>query len=374
MAEENKVKISALMQAHRNQIEGGFVPVAIPNQKTLKVPLEDFTDPPEIFVAVYGTTTNAQIAAAIADGKLIFANKTETGGVCIAPLSETLTGNIFHFIYAAQDGSREIWEVTSNGWTGDDLPTGIGGVFIDYTLTGSGTKEDPLGINPEEIAKIALGEAADVVDTVRSKILYTMDLGAITGGQFIGGNNFHVHATLFNPNMNQPLEEGSNLLFALNQGEGTQASDIENKRAFLAIYRYDMADNTIHWVANTDNIVSMLGGSGWVAGLKKTTLAKVADDLQSEAKESLNSNKMYYLVLISNCNGSKFVGNAKNENLNTTPYVAFKIDNLKFNDGTTSVTKDNINVNNISTDLAVLTPETEINLRIFAAITNVAIS
>ena len=372
MAEES-VKISELTEAHRNQLEGAFVPVAVPNQQTFKVPLSDFTDPLEIFVATYGTTLGETVETAIEAGKTIFAVRQVNTTTKLAALSDYTVG-VFHFICQNADGTREIWELTSNGWTSDELPGGASELFTDDTLTGSGTQEDPLGINEEAIEEIALGEAQDAVDAVRSKILYTLDLGAVTGGQSIGGNNFHIHATLFNPNMNQPLAEGSNLLFAVNQGEGTQASDIENKKAFLAIYRYDMADNSIHWVANTDNIVSMLGGPNWVAGLKKTTLAKVADDLQSEAKESLNSNKMYYLALISNCTGSKFVGNSKNENLNTTPYVAFKIDNLKFNDGTTSVTKDNINVNNISTDLAVLTPETEINLRIFAAITNVAIS
>lgn len=355
MAEENKVKISELTQAHRNQIEGGFVPVAIPNQQTLKVPLEDFTDTPEVFVATYGTTTSAQIATALED-KLVFAAREISGGVAIAPLSETLTGGVYHFIYSAPDGSREIWEVTSNGWTFDDLPGGIGGVFIDNTLTGSGTKEDPLGINPVEIEEIALGEAEAVVDAVRSKIVYTLDLGSITSGQPIqGSGNLFAKATLFNPNMDQPLNTtNSKIIFATNQSDGGVTS------AYFALYRYDMLTNEIHWVANTDNFASMLATSGvHIVPITHVDLNEEGNPVQ------LKSNKMYYIVLISNMNGGKVVGNATSENLNSVPLVAFRVDNMDSN---------NLSAATIQTKFPTLTPESEINSRLFAAITNVAVN
>lgn len=355
MAEENKVKISELMQAHRNQIEGGFVPVAIPNQQTLKVPLEDFTDQPEVFVATYGTTTSTQIATALED-KLVFAAREISGGVAIAPLSETLTGGVYHFIYSAPDGSREIWEVTSNGWTVDDLPGGIGGVFIDNTLTGSGTKEDPLGINPVEIGEIALGEAEAVVDAVRSKIVYTLDLGSITSGQPIqGSGNLFAKATLFNPNMDQPLNTtNSKIIFATNQSDGGVTS------AYFALYRYDMLTNEIHWVANTDNFAPMLSTTGvHVAPITHVALDEEGNPVQ------LKSNKMYYLVLISNMNGGKVVGNGTSENLNSVPLVAFRVDNMDSN---------NLSAATIQTKFPTLTPESEINSRLFSAITNVAVN
>lgn len=355
MAEENKVKISALMQAHRNQIEGGFVPVAIPNQQTFKVPLEDFTDPPEIFVATYGTTTAAQIATAL-ETKLVFAAREITGGVAIAPLSETLTGGVYHFIYSAPDGSREIWEVTGNGWTVDDLPGGISGVFVDSSLTGTGTQDDPLGINIEEIEEIALGEAEDVVDAVRSKIVYTLDLGAVTSGQTIQGNgNLFAKATLFNPNMDQPLNTtNSKIVFATSQTDGNVTS------AYFALYRYDMLTNEIHWVANTDNFASMLA----TTGVHVAPITHVALD-EEENPVQLKSNKMYYLVLISNMNGGKVVGNATSENLNSIPRVAFRVDNMDAN---------NLSAATIQTKFPTLTPESEINSRLFAAITNVAVN
>lgn len=378
---DNGVRISSLSEGHRSQIEGGYVPVAVPGQQTLKVPLSEFTDPLEIFLATYGTTTSEQVATALAASKTVFAARAVGNMNKIAALTDSSVSSVYHFVYQAADGTREIWELTSNGWAADELPGGIGGVFIDNTLTGSGTEEDPLGINPEEIEEIALGEAEDVVDAVRSKILYTLDLGAVTGGQAISGSNFHVKATLFNPNMNQPIDEAdTNILFAVNQTESNQDSDIANKKAFLAIYRYDMTDegpsgiaNSINWVANTDNIINLLGGSSWQAGLKKVKFAHVKTDSNTGEKEVLLSSKMYYLVLISNCTGCKFVGNAKSEQLNTTPYTAFNIDNLKINGTQTLITKDTIDKDNIQTNLATLTPEGEINIRMFAAITNVEI-
>lgn len=382
MADENEngVKISALTTAHRADLEGAFVPVALPNQQTYKVPLEEFTDPLEIMVAVFGTTDLDAVTAALAAGKTIFAARQVSSVTRLAPLTDHSIG-AYHFVWQNSDGTREIWELTSNGWTADDLPGGASELFTDDTLTGSGTSDDPLGVNTEEIEEIALGEAEDVVDAVRSKILYTLDLGSVSGGQSISGSQFHIEATLFNPNMNQELSEAtSTLLFATNQTEGEQQSAIENKKAFLAIYRYDMSTespsgvaNSINWVANTDNIISMLGGPNYQKGLKHVKFAHIADGSEEGQKETLYSNKMYYLVMISNCTGCKIVGNAKSEQLNTTPYTAFRIDNAKIAGTSTAITINDIDKDTLRTILPTLTPESEINSRLFAAITNVQI-
>ena len=119
MAEES-VKISELTEAHRNQLEGAFVPVAVPNQQTFKVPLEEFTDPLEIFVATYGTTLAATVATAIEAGKTIFAYRQVNSVNKIATLSDSSVG-VYHFAHFNSDGSREIWELTSNGWTSEEV-------------------------------------------------------------------------------------------------------------------------------------------------------------------------------------------------------------------------------------------------------------
>jgi hypothetical protein len=60
MADENEnvVKISALPLGHLADLEGSFVPVALPNQQTYKVPLEEFTDPLEFDTAPTTDSTN----------------------------------------------------------------------------------------------------------------------------------------------------------------------------------------------------------------------------------------------------------------------------------------------------------------------------
>ena len=357
MADENEngVKISALTTAHRADLEGAFVPVALPNQQTYKVPLEEFTDPLEIMVAVFGTTDLDAVTAALAAGKTIFAARQVSSVTRLAPLTDHSVG-AYHFVWQNSDGTREIWELTSNGWTADDLPGGASELFTDDTLTGSGTSDDPLGVNTEELEEMVVEGAEEAVDAVRSKIIYTLDLGSVTSGRTIQGNgNLFAKATLFNPNMNQPLNAtDSKIIVASNQ------VDQNVTKAYLALYRYDLLDNTIHWVANTDNFASQLASTG-VHIVPITDVALDAED----NPEPLSSSKMYYLVLITNANGCKFVGNATTENLNTTPRVAFRIDNMSDSD---------LSAATIKTKFPTLTPESEIHSRLFAAITNVQTS
>lgn len=358
MADENEngVKISALTTAHRADLEGAFVPVALPNQQTYKVPLEEFTDPLEIMVAVFGTTPAADVTAAITAGKTIFAARQVSSVTRLAPLTDHSVG-AYHFVWQNSDGTRELWELTSNGWTADELPGGASELFTDSSLTGSGTQDDPLGVSIEELEDLVVEGATEAVDAVRSKIVYTLELGSVTGGQNTddGVGSLYARATLFNPNMNQPLNTtDSKIIVATNQtGTCTQA--------YLALYRYDLLDNTIHWVANTDNIASEISSQ---TGVHIAPLTHVAVDGEGNP-EPLLSSKMYYLVLISNCNSIKFAGNTISENLNSAPRLAFKVNNMNSSD---------LSAATIQTKFPTLTPEEEYLKRYFAAITNVQIS
>ena len=378
MAEEEKVKISALNTARRNALSGGYIPVAVPNEQTFKMPIEDLTDPAEIALAAYGETEFAAVSAALAADKVVFASRIVDSVKRIAALTD-FSATAFHFVWYKPDGTGQTWELTSNGWTSSDIappePEPFEGVETDgETITGDG-KNTPLSVNTEAL-EVAVGEEIEqAVDAIRTKIVYSLDLGCVSAGQSLGSNGYGIYGTIFNPPMNQPLDpENTKLIFAMNQSEGGQASDIENKTAFFAIYRYDILDNTIHWVANTDNLISQMGGPNYVHGRKVAALNHIATDQETEAPEELQSTKLYYLVLITNCSGCKIIGNTKSENFNVVPYVAFKIDNAKFNDGTTSITKDNLTGANLGTNLATLTPEGEINMRLFAAITNAQLS
>jgi len=129
MADENLVKISDLPLGHRTDLEGSFVPVALPNQQTYKVPLEEFTDPLEIMVAVYGTTSMEAVITALSAGKTIFAARQVSSVTRLAPLTDHATG-AYHFVWQNSDGTRELWELTSTGWTEEAL---------DFTIIAANT-------------------------------------------------------------------------------------------------------------------------------------------------------------------------------------------------------------------------------------------
>lgn len=358
MADENKngVKVSSLPTSHRADLEGAYIPVALPNQQTYKVPIEDFTDPLEIMVARFGTTDLDSVMNALSEGKTIFAARQVSSVTRWAPLTDHSIG-AYHFVWQNSDGTREIWELTSNGWTADELPGGASELFTDSSLTGSGTQEDPLGVSIVDLTDLVMEGATEAVDAIRSKIVYTLGLGSVTGGQNTddGGGSLYARATLFNPNMNQPLNTtDSKIIVDTNQvGSCTYA--------YFAIYRYDLLDNTIHWVANTDNIASEISSQ---TGIHIAPLSHVAMDAEGNP-ENLLSSKMYYLVLISNCNSVKFAGNSISENINSTPYLAFKVDNLDNSD---------LSAATIQTKFPTLTPQGEYLKRYFAAITNVKTS
>lgn len=108
MADENEnlVKISDLPLGHRTDLEGSFVPVALPNQQTYKVPLEEFTDPLEFDTAPTADSTNPVTSGGIkkaldakqnaftiidADASITGSTATvsiEQGNLCIVDLSE----------------------------------------------------------------------------------------------------------------------------------------------------------------------------------------------------------------------------------------------------------------------------------------------
>lgn len=139
MADENEnlVKISDLPLGHRTDLEGSFVPVALPNQQTYKVPLEEFMDPLEIMVAVYGTTSMEAVTVALSAGKTIFAARQVSSVTRLAPLTDHATG-AYHFVWQNSDGTRELWELTSSGWTEEALdlvPLAITPVIVDTTAT-----------------------------------------------------------------------------------------------------------------------------------------------------------------------------------------------------------------------------------------------
>lgn len=90
MADENEnlVKISDLPLGHRTDLEGSFVPVAIPNQQTYKVPLEEFADPLE-----FDTTPTADSTNPVTSGGIKTALDAKQDVFTIVEASASITGS-----------------------------------------------------------------------------------------------------------------------------------------------------------------------------------------------------------------------------------------------------------------------------------------
>lgn len=91
MADENEnlVKISDLPLGHRTDLGGSFVPVALPNQQTYKVPLEEFTDPLE-----FDTTPTADSTNPVTSGGIKTALDAKQNAFTIVEASASTTGSV----------------------------------------------------------------------------------------------------------------------------------------------------------------------------------------------------------------------------------------------------------------------------------------
>lgn len=222
----------------------------------------------------------------------------------------------------------------------------------DESLEGDGTPENPLKVNIEEIEHTVTEEVEEAVDTIKSKIVYTLDLGAVQTGIAIQGNGtLFAKATLFSPGMDQEINDtDSKIMFATNQTGSVS-------KLIFALYRYDLADNTIHWVANTDNVASLVSTTGLhVAPIKYVASVPEGSTLQ------LKSNKLYYLVVFTDANGVKIAGNTYSETMNTIPLLGWYADNLQ-----------DVTAESIKNTYSVINPNGENCSRLFAAISNIAI-
>lgn len=101
-------------------------------------------------------------------------------------------------------------------------------------------------------------EFAAAIAALKSRIIYTIPLGAVDRIEKIsmqsGTGEIRIHATLFNPNMDQDLNADSNVV--LNFGPSYVYAD----HIFFAIYEYDSAHQNWKWIANTDEVNNNLNG------------------------------------------------------------------------------------------------------------------
>ena len=227
----------------------------------------------------------------------------------------------------------------------DDRVSLVGGFFsvfaIQNAATGGGgggsyTASYPLEIDGNDDIKLKYGAglkvennelvvdedaieqtvADEIADIVNSRVMYTMDIGAITDAVTPSGNQSYCIGTLFNPNMDMEIDSNTNVIVATSQnGSGNHC--------YLALYELDLANGEYNWVANTADVDSDIHTTGY----HHYKFAYVKDN-----KFKLKTNKMYYFCLIGDMNSVRFAGSPITEPFNTVPlYLCWYADNLVAN-------------------------------------------
>lgn len=237
----------------------------------------------------------------------------------------------------------------TNRFNGEYLADGIydptvsynKGVFIYYPKTGllytptrdgiSGIAPDtpPVPPNPPAWGKVALSrilqniqtevteDISHAVETIGSRILFVMDPSAVSESKEIDFSGSlpqnpgegNVVGTFFTPTMNFDLSDddsnGTNVLYIC-----TQTGQVDNGLtpfAYFAIFRYDAptvesptATNT--WIATSEDISDDLLHN---TGMHSARIKFIAD-----GETELRSDKLYYLVLVSNFKHFYLMGNS----------------------------------------------------------------
>lgn len=227
----------------------------------------------------------------------------------------------------------------------DDRVSLVGGFFSVFAIQnaaagggggGSYTASYPLEIDGNDDIKLKYGAGLkvennelvvdedaiqqqvddEIAEIVNSRVMYTMDIGAITNAVTPSGNQSYCIGTLFNPNMDMEIDSNTNVIVATSQaGSGSHC--------YLALYELDLASGEYNWIANTADIDSDIHTTGY----HHYKFAYVKDN-----KFKLKTNKMYYFCLIGDMNSVRFAGSPITEPFNTVPlYLCWYADNLVAN-------------------------------------------
>ncbi|SHL04357.1 hypothetical protein [Fibrobacter sp. UWH4] len=349
---------------------GAYIPMAVENDKTYKVPASDISDNTIVLVATFDSQTQQiewpdsdDVVSAVNDGRYVTIEYRNPANYVDKFF---LYGYMKNEVYRFSSKTNNLFLKKINGaytWTLSDSSEYEAGDGIDITngeisvKLGTGLEfEDDGGVKVvaldiEEIQGVVTEEVEEAVETLHSKIIYTLDLGSVQGGNTIQGNgSIFAKGTLFSPNMDQEINTtDSKIFYATNQ---TGNCDY----LYLCLYEYDLATNTINWVANTDNVASQVS----TTGLHAASITQCKDNAK------LSSSKLYFLVILTNANSVKFIGNTYSENLNTTPKLGWYTDNLSMTDRSDPA--------EIKTTFATMAPQGESLYRFFAAISNVSVS
>lgn len=168
---ENVVKISALPLGHLADLEGSFVPVALPNQQTYKVPLEEFTDPQQTELT-FDTTPTAGSTNPVTSGGIKTALDAKQNAFTIIDADASITGSTaavsieqgdFYIVDLSEETALTAIEIVITNNSGVEFPLWWfkieSGSAVTLSVKIGAVSVGWLG---SEITNIALGKTVEV--------------------------------------------------------------------------------------------------------------------------------------------------------------------------------------------------------------------
>ena len=243
-----------------------------------------------------------------------------------------------------------------------------GGSYVIHISNGKWYAEEYISVDPADI--VTPQEMQDAIDTLKSRTVFSLDVGGISGMQLDAPNGNGFLGTLFSPVMDFDLSTSTNVVFDVEQ-TSSNISDMEN--FVIAIYEFDRGDpdNSIppsfKWVCNTDDIAAELyNNANPTTGLKHTSLTHIRN-----TNKKLYGGKLYYALFAGKWNAAwGFAGNTAPNNMHSSIMVAPKCTNRSFAIGPNiGTTYPSIALTNPGTNDEFFT-ETQGGCRMFIALTN----
>ena len=187
-----------------------------------------------------------------------------------------------------------------------------------YEIHLYGDKAYVAQVTNKDAAPVTEEELQEAITTLRSRTVFSIDVGEISGQVSINPNGTAGFiGTLFSPYMDFNLSANTNIVFDVeqmgNQGEMTNF--------VIALYEFDATTGEFNWVANTGDLSTQLDVDDRRLGLHHAKLQHLS------ANAKLLGGKIYYAVACGHWNGWAFAGNTFATTLHSSITPAFQCDN-----------------------------------------------
>lgn len=170
----------------------------------------------------------------------------------------------------------------------------------------------------KESAPVTEDDLQEAINTLRSRSVFVMDVGEITGQVNLNPNGTAGFiGTLFSPYMDFDISVDTNVVFDVEQ-MGNQGG---MSKFVIALYEYESATGQFNWVANTGDLSAQLDSAERRLGLHSSKLQYIRQNAK------LFGGKIYYAIACGHWNGWAFAGNTFATTLHSSVTPAFQCDN-----------------------------------------------